>query len=277
MRSSGECITIQQAIDELIASKTAANRRPAYISGLKVFLRKFSKQHASTPIEHLNCHAIESWMSSHHPNTPPSRQQAIKLLSVLFGFARRRGYVSHNPCERIERVTIDQRPPRILTPREARKILNFTRRKMRWRLAHLVIGLYCGVRPAELERLYWRDVNLDRGFICIDTAAAKTRRRRIVYMDSKAVAWLRKCRVQNVRPIGAGARRWKRRVLEQCGVEWSQDLLRHTAASYLMAKHRDPGKVSGMLGNSADILLTRYYELVSPQDCRRFWKTWRNQ
>jgi hypothetical protein len=46
---------------------------------------------------------------------------------------------------------------------------------------------------------------------------------------------------------------------------------RHTAASYLLALHKDAGKVANMLGNSPQILLSHYHDPVTEVDCKTFW------
>jgi hypothetical protein len=53
---------------------------------------------------------------------------------------------------------------------------------------------------------------------------------------------------------------------------WPTDLLRHTAASYLLALHKDAGKVANMLGNSPQILLSHYHDPVTEADCKAFWQ-----
>jgi hypothetical protein len=53
---------------------------------------------------------------------------------------------------------------------------------------------------------------------------------------------------------------------------WPQDVLRHTAASNLLAHHQDVGKVAAFLGNSAGILLTHYKALVEKEDAEKFMK-----
>jgi hypothetical protein len=47
---------------------------------------------------------------------------------------------------------------------------------------------------------------------------------------------------------------------------WPQDVLRHTAASNLLAFHQDAGKVAAFLGHSAGILLRHYKALVFRED-----------
>jgi len=39
----------------------------------------------------------------------------------------------------------------------------------------------------------------------------------------------------------------------------------------MMARDRDAGKVADTLGTSPAVLLTRYRELVGPEDAARFW------
>jgi integrase len=68
-------------------------------------------------------------------------------------------------------------------------------------------------------------------------------------------------------------RRFKRKARQALGLAaWPADLLRHTAASYLLALHDDVGKVAKMLGNSSAILLSHYHQPVKSEDCGQFWK-----
>ena len=59
---------------------------------------------------------------------------------------------------------------------------------------------------------------------------------------------------------------------QKVGITWDHDLLRHTAASMLLARDRDAGKVAEQLGHSPAILLRHYRELVSDEAAARYWK-----
>lgn len=265
-----EVVPIGRVVEELISSKQAANRRPTYVKALRCYLKMFTRGRDEIPIQSFNRTHLEEWFAS-RTEAPITRKTGVQLLSVLFSYAIRVGYVERNPVRQLERVSVDSKPPRILSPKEVRRILNYARREMRWRLPNLVLGIYAGIRSSELRRLYWRDINLERGYVTINSAASKTRRRRIVHLDPKCIAWLRRCRT-NDRPIGSFSQVWRRLIERNTGIPWSQNIMRQTAASYLIAKHQDAGKVSRMLGNSAEVLLSHYVELVNPEDCRRFWK-----
>lgn len=265
--------TLAKVIDECIAAKIRANRRPLYVKVLRIYLTAFAAGREDMAITSITGTMIEQWFDRRR-EALTTRKGGMSRISTLLSFARRRSYVSINPVENMEPVTIDHRPPRILTPMEARRLLLFTRRKMPWRLTHIVLGLYAGIRPAELQRLFWRDIDMEKGIVRIDAAASKTRQRRIVPLEAKALKWLRVC-PQNEKPIGPRKYKWIAKIEREIGIVWHRDILRHTCASYWLAKHEDVGKVARWLGNSPTILLKHYSELVGADDCRRYWRTFR--
>lgn len=264
-------LTLGEVITALIDAKVKANRRPVYVRTLRYFLKYFARGRETQPIASFGRREIEDWFSRKRI-APSSRRTQIQMLSVLFGYAVKIGCMEKNPCTQLDTVYVDRKPPLILSPRQVRKMLNFARTRMHWRLPQLVLGVYAGIRPTEMTRIFRKDIDLERGHVRVDAAASKIRRRRIVPLDPKAVAWLKRCRFREHKPIGSNSETWKRILKNECGIDWRVDLLRHTAASYLLAKHDDPGKVARWLGNSPNILLQVYTELVDPADCRRFWK-----
>ena len=262
--------SIESVITECIAAKRAANLRPIYVRELARFWGKFAEGRETMPIASQDVAQLDRWLSMFsHPST---RATAINRLSALFSFAYRRGYVDRNPADRLERPRIDRRPPRILSPEESTSLMSTCLAVAPEMLAAFALGLYAGIRPAELARLEWSSVDLARGLVRIDAAASKIRRRRIVRLEAIALRWLALAPSMSGRVQPRQARRRRRRIERAIGWEkWPHDLLRHTAASYLLALHQDAGKVSLWLGNSPGILLRHYHELVSPEDCARFW------
>lgn len=265
-------VSLSRVVKEVIAAKRAANRRPSYVRNLRVYLESFARGREDMPITAVNLQMLEDWYGSRN-ETPASRKGTIGRISSMMSYAWRRGYVMENPCKRLERVRVDPKPPRIFTPLEARTLLHYLGRdgRTKWRLPQVILGLFCGVRPTELTRLFWKDIDLDRAVVRIDASASKVRQRRIVPIPDNAVAWLRACKPNNLK-IGAVRWKWIDAVERHTGLKWDNDILRHTAASYLLAKHEDCGKVARWLGNSADVLLKNYTELVSAADCQAFWE-----
>lgn len=52
---------------------------------------------------------------------------------------------------------------------------------------------------------------------------------------------------------------------------WPQDILRHTAASMMLAHRQDAGYVAKQLGNSPGILMRHYMEIVERDVAEKFW------
>lgn len=108
------------------------------------------------------------------------------------------------------------------------------------------LGLFAGIRPAEQNWRGWETIDLERAIVTVDTAASKLRQRRIVNLEPVAVEWLRLGRDAAQLPLRNLTRQtWLRRLLPVLGFEkWPMDLLRHTAASYLLDKYEDTWQVA---------------------------------
>ncbi len=265
-------VTLGQAIRELIASKRAANRREIYIESLDHYLGRFAKSRESAPVSSVRVSDVELWLSQFKSSN--SRQTWLNRISTLFSFSVRRGYIQANPCDRIDRITVDRKPPFVLSPDQAEKLLAMSTPLCR---PYFILGLYAGVRPEELQHVTWENIDLDTGSVKLEHT--KTRRRRIVPLEPKPIALLKGCPSHSGRiaPSKITVRRLKRRISRAMGwPQWPQDLLRHTAASYLLALIGDAGKVATRLGNSAGVLLTHYHDPVKKSDCERFWNTKNN-
>lgn len=265
-------VPISKVIADCLASKATANLRSEYIRSLRFYLEGFARGRERMPITAVNLEIIEKWFAG-RKETPSSRRSNIGRLSSLFSYAWRRGFVKENPCRRLERIRVDPKPPRILTPLEARTILHYMAKdgRRRWRLPQIALGLFAGIRPTELTRLHWRDIDLTKQLVRIDASASKIRRRRIVPLSDNCVSWLRLCK-PHTKPLGAKRWKWIRNLERGTGIKWDKDILRHSAASYLLSQHEDVGRVARWLGNSPDILLNHYAELVCAQDALAFWK-----
>lgn len=264
-----EGVSLGSAIASLLHAKTLANLRPQYIKSLRAYLAQFSRNRESLPVSTMDVFAIEDWFASRNEGLS-TRASNIGRLSALFSFCERRGWIQRNPCRMLERPRIDRRPPQILSPDQAQKLIRAVASRRPHMLPFFSLGMLAGVRPDEIARISWDAIDVERGLLTIDAAASKVRRRRLVRLESETTKLLKS---GGRLPVSRATRR--RYQSFACAVlgfeEWPQDILRHTAASYLLARHGDAGKVALSLGNSPGILLRHYRELVRPEDCDAFW------
>ena len=265
--SSG--ITLRAAVDEVVSAKKTAGLRPHSIQVLRSILNSFIREREEKPLASISVRDIEDWLSGQKIK-PWTKLSSISRLSSLFSYHIRRDNITANPCRKLERIKIDHVAPLVLTPEQADTLLKNTPLQFR---PYVILGLFAGIRPEETLKLTWDDICLETKTVTVNLA--KTRRRRIVPLEPRAVALLEKCRRKKGRiaPSQTTVRRFKREVREALGFDsWPQDLLRHTAASYLLALLGDAGKVAARLGNSSAILLTHYHQPVKQSDCAKFWE-----
>ncbi len=257
-----------EAIADLIQSKTQLNKRPAYIASLEQYLKAWAKGMEARPIAAIDHHELESFVL--RQKALSSQTTAINRLTTLFSFALRKGWVSENPCKRLERPTIEDRPPEILTLDETRKILKFTKAKLPHFQAWLALTLFGGLRPEEAEKITWDKVDKKAGTVLIDASVSKVRNERTVHLKPVAVAWLKR---GGDLPLTPAVRRRAIRKLREVlkWPVWKKDVLRHTAASNWIADVKSYGAVALELGNSETMLRKHYKRPVSDADAKRFW------
>ena len=260
-------------LNEMLESKRRANRREIYIRSLRYYLTRFA---AHCPIlTTITTAEVEAWLAK-QGGSRHNRYTWLNRITTIFAYARKREYVEKNPCDKIERGTVEHRVPRILTPAEANTAYAACPQVSR---AWVVLCLWCGLRPSEAARINWEDINLERGTVTV--RISKVRRFRIVTLPERAVVMLGRLHPFPIPPTKSVCiaphettlRRAKKRMREALNFErWPQDIMRHTAASYHLAVTGDVGKVATALGNSPQILLTHYNGVASQEDATEFFK-----
>ncbi len=249
-------------------SRKRPDYAPAYHSSLRQILADYASEPSQPLIQMANPAKIEEWLQRKN-RAASSQASDLGRLASFFGFCERRGWIPENPVARVEKPRIRRSEPQILTVEECRTLLDRCPREL---LAWLVLGLFAGCRPEEADRVTL--ANLDDGWLRVDSTMTKTRRRRVFSLHQTALDWLLHAVASGTRlAMPAATRRRFQRILRQRmnWSDWPKDILRHTAASNLLALHGDAGRVATMLGNSTPVLLQHYVGLVGVESCAAFW------
>jgi integrase len=270
---------LKPSIDEFIARKRTQNRRANYIDCLEYELGRFAKGREDMKLSDITVDVIESAIK---PTWKPGMTRSVLAkFSVFLGDCERRDYITRNPVTRIDKPTADVISPVVFKPTELSELLRLVSRKRPDLLAYAVLGTFLGVRPHEICKLKWTDIDTSlrplrgvddpHGLLTIDTAVSKVRRRRIVPIPSTVVEWLKRADTDG--PIGSTGNptRPLAKLAKKLTIAWHHDIMRHSAASYLLAKYEDAPRVALWLGNSPSVLMTRYYTLIHPDACTAFW------
>ncbi len=148
-------------------------------------------------------------------------------------------------------------------------------------LPALGLMLFAGVRPGEVARLRWADVDCGEGVLAIAPRHSKTGGARRVELCPPLRRLLRRCRPAagcELLPLcpPRWPERWRQlRVNAGFRHRWRPDVLRHSFASYHALTHRDLGALQLQLGHrDARLLLTRYLNLsrLHRAEAAPFWR-----
>lgn len=260
--------TVREAVDEMIAAKRKEGLSARHTKDLENRLERFAAD-MQVQIASLTAPTISAWLRGLGLSAR-SQNNFRTAVQTLVTFAKSCGYLPRR-WDELELVpTVKDRDGKIeiFAPEEIANLLKeATTPKRRKLLAFVAIGAFAGLRSAELERLTWPKVNLKTGYITIDTTVAKTNSRRIVPIQPNLKAWLAPLvQKQGKVCVYGNVTNELMKLARAAGVEWKQNALRHSYASYRLAIVQDAPKVALEMGNSPKMIQQHYRQLVTPED-----------
>ena len=193
------------------------------------------------------------------------------MAHLLFEHGVARGYCLDNPAADVERPKIRNGEVEIFTPDETRKLLAAAKADF---LPCLAVGMFAGLRSAEIERLEWRDIDFKQGHIVVSASNAKTASRRIVPIAANLAEWLQPYADSKGKLWAQSSILYYKRqeaTAKAAGVKWKGNGCRHSFAGYSFALCNDAGRVAGYCGNSAAVIHRHYRQLATPADAKDFF------
>jgi integrase len=269
--------TAAELCDELLKIKEADGASERYLSDLRSRLGQFSDFFDGKPVAEITAPQIDEWLRSLSDRETGKRLSAVtrnnfrRVLIVAFNFAKGRGYCIDNPAEQSAKAKEIETTVGILTVEETARLLENAAAEL---VPYVGIGAFAGLRRAELERLDWKEVDLQSALIEVTASKAKSARRRFVKIQPNLAKWLQPY-VQlsgNVTP--PGYRVLLESAREEAAIaQWPQNALRHSFASYHLARFNDAAVLALELGHTnSNLVFQHYRQLVKPKQAERYWK-----
>jgi integrase len=273
--------TVPEIRDEILLAKKADGLSDAYLRDLKLRLKVFSKAFSGN-IAEIDTKQIEAWLRG-LKSGPKNRNNYASAVTTLFNFAKRCGYLPNDRAtvaDDLSRAREVRGETEIYTLDEVKTLLWRVRELRPEYLPYVVIGLFAGIRPAEILRLDWKEVDFESGLIEVKAINAKTAGRRHVPISANLRAWLEPhkkegpvCAEPNVQTLLKG-------VVEppaesdgklEPGVKWKSNALRHSYGSYRLPVLKNANELALEMGNSPAMIFRHYRELVKPAEAEKFW------
>jgi integrase len=277
LRAAERTCTAAQLVDEILRVKEADGASERYLSDLRGRLTHFSDSFDRKPVAEITSSQVDEWLrnlsakESGRRLAPVTRNNFRRVLIVAFNFARDHGYCAGNPAEKTAKAKVVESTVGILTVEETARLLESAAPEL---VPYIAIGAFAGLRRAELERLDWKEIDLQSNLIEVTAAKAKTARRRFVRIQPNLAKWLRPYARLSGNVTPTGYRVLLETAREAAGIEqWPQNALRHSFASYHLAQFNDAAALALELGHTdSNLVFQHYRQLVRPKQAERYWK-----
>lgn len=273
------------AIEKFLEQKK--DLRPASYREYKFMLRRMlrdSPEYACRNVRSVRAKDCLEIISKGNPSAH-TFDKARRLLHCFFAYAMQHNWCSENPVSCLEVRKKKELTVPVLRLAEIGRLLE-TVSKPEHRDCAAAVGLmlWGGLRPTEVTRLCWSEVDLEDMVVRVLPRVSKTGGARLVTIQPILLRWLKRfC------PDEAGAgpvaprnwvRRWQLLRRDSELLPWRSDALRHTFASYHLRHFLDIHQLQLEMGHStARLLFSRYLNLgfISKAEAAAFWGLRRKQ
>ena len=254
-------ITTLDAVTNYIDLRGDDNLRQRSMQTWRYRLNPLLLHHADRPLHTLTVDDLRATQAG----SPISRNNFRRYYITFFGWALQQRHVLSNTATALTIAQADESLPRALTLDQVKALLATTQTHAPDLLPWLCIGLFAGLRSAELDRLSAQHIRGDR--LHLDPSITKLRDRRILDLIAPLPAWLRLYPLHGKARRPNHRKRWTAVRAAAEITEWPDNGLRHSFCTYHLAAHRDPGLTAHYTRHNNQATLHRHYiDLATHED-----------
>ena len=224
----------------------------------------------------LSVSECEEWLNAAF-HTDSQFNKARTMLHGVFEFALRREWCDKNPIKRIERKKVVEKEIQPLKLSETKRLIKTAQNESPEYAVVAALLVYTGIRPREVRRLTWRDIDTEEKTITVRSQCSKTGGVRQVEIPPVLNRLLITHKSQNTSHICPTdwQRRW-RKIRDNSGFRgrWVQDVLRHTYASFHAKNYADLPRLQLNMGHrDLSLLRSRYINMhgISRAEAKSFF------
>lgn len=289
-RTMTKPMLLEELVEAFRDAKDEAGCSARYYRQLGVSLGALAKHLPGAMAHEVTREDVEGWLRS-GSWSGRTRNGYAGDVRAMFAWAVKEGHARLNPALEIDRMKTAEGEIGTLTVEQCEELLRAAVRKPDV-MGFVALGMFGGLRPAEIARLDWSAVDLEAGTVIVAGSQAKTRRRRVVDLCPNAVAWIKASKVTRKGAIcgkwwdarwrlfrhglgwavGVGEKRVRRAETEPIHGEWPHNALRHTYASMHYAWHQNEAALQAQMGHESAAMLHRHYRALKTRaEAGRFW------
>lgn len=255
-------VSVAAAVDEFLSEKRSDGVHPDYLANLTRTLRRLARE-VGGRIGDVTPSAVKSWLAGLGAGGRTLANYRAWVVQ-LFRWARSNRMLPQDRQTAAESVRVAKWGKSRVEPFRPAELERLLTTAPEDCLAWFAFGAFAGLRPSEICRLRWEDVDWQRGVIRIsEDVAMKTRQARRVPVEPALSKWLADVRV----PTGK-VTRWDEKKMrrictmhaEAVGVRWRKNGLRVSHGSYLYARLKNEFQVAARMGHDPATFWREYRE-----------------
>jgi integrase len=257
---------IRDLAAEYLAARRASGVTENYLDSIRRYLREFGRHTTGRMLPDLRACDVDDFLQAQTAWGPRSKNDARQKLITFGNWAKGRGFLPRDWREFDGSVTYLEpvMDVTIYTPEEMERLLNAAGKHLA--TPFVAIGGFAGLRSAEIQRLDWKNIHLDRGFIEVRADICKTRSRRLVPISDNLRAWLQPFAMPSGRVVmHHSIAEALKKIAARVGLTLKRNALRHSFVSYRLALTHDPARTALEAGHDQTILFQYYREVVTPE------------
>lgn len=301
LKPKGGVKTIGEVAAELLESKRLrfgrGDLRERSFSDFSERSARFAEAFQSVPAHEFTSEVLKQWLIDMEL-APRSVKNFLAVASEVLKFACQKKYITYSPVDDLTDTdrkelcgSTEAKEPSILTVGEAeRLVLAASEHPELELLGFVTLGLFCGIRVEELNRLDWSSVRdtEELPIVTISAKIAKKRRIRHVDIPRNALKWLslQKDRSGTLTAQIHRSEHYKRfsKLLKLAGFgrtdesgkwesDWPSNALRHSFGTYHYALHGNPMETAKQMGHKASdqVLFDHYRALATKEQGEAFF------
>jgi integrase len=225
--------TVPEVVEQLVASRKQDGSGRRHLVQLGSVLRRFAAA-CPGPILDVTSAEIDAWLRSLKVS-PMSRNSMLVTVNILFSFALEQNYLpagQPTAASQLRKVKVPDSEIGIFTPDEFSQIIHAAPDRL---IPLLAISAFAGIRSAEIARLDWSAVDLDRRIIEVRAGQAKTASRRVIPITDNLASWLAPLPRRGRVVPSCTQHKEITALAKSLGIPWPRNVLRHSFISYRIA------------------------------------------
>jgi integrase len=263
-------VTFLEAFESFEGSDSG-RRSESYLRSLRQYKNRLASLH-----EKMLCDIQAGDIDAAMQGFPASvYNYGLRILGGVFHHGMKRDWCSSNPLEKLDRKRTGVSEVQIYSPEEVQKIMAAAS-AIPDALPFVAVSMFSGTRASEARQLTWGDIDLLEGFVQVRAGVSKTKRPRAIPMSENLKAWLLPYRGKDsdlIVPQGGNSLRTQlRKIHSDAGVQTIKHGMRHSFASYLLARDKDiTGLTLAMGHDDAETTFRHYHRAATERDAKKFW------